>query len=99
MGVRVDKSGQEGTAVEFDYFGLRASQVGDLLIGTDGNDSISGDGDGFGDTVLGVYGDYFAAAHDQIGVWRLLRREKRNQQQPTREQPHAIPQAWAWRVD
>ncbi len=54
------KSWEQGAAVEFDHFGLRANQAGDLLIGTDRGDVICGDRDGLGDAVLIVDGNYFS---------------------------------------
>ena len=72
MDVAIVQPGQEGLAAGVDDASRRPGEAGDLGIGTDGQHTISADGDGLGDPGIAVDRDHLGVADDEVGCERLV---------------------------
>jgi hypothetical protein len=75
VGVSVDKAGENGFGGEIDSLGSRGSEVKDVVVGTDGEDAIAGDGDGLSEWPPGIDGVNGGAMENEVGLLFFEREE------------------------
>jgi hypothetical protein len=69
MGVGVDHAGDQQFSIQFNHPGRSSDPLPDLRIGSDRNNPIGSQGNGFGDRSSIVHRYYFSADQDQIGFF------------------------------
>ena len=86
MYVAIDEAGKNELPLGIDDFAVLCLQLANVHVGTDGDDTISANGDGLGPRLLRIERINSAVQNDSVGVGILFLRDQRTCVQKIRKQ-------------